>query len=55
VGGAGSAFQNMQPRPSFLPLDTIPGGRSGLRHVPPILPVGLRGRAVSVPVFSGVA
>lgn len=54
VGGAGSAFQNMQPR-AGLPLEsTIPGGRSGLRHVSPTLPVGLRGRAVSVPVFSGV-
>lgn len=51
VGGAGSVFSDMQPRASFPPESTIPGGRSGLRHVPPNLPVGLRGRAVPVPVF----
>lgn len=42
---------DMQPLTSSPLLWAIPGGRGRLRNVSPNLPVGLRGRAASVPDF----
>ncbi len=51
----GPAFLNIGPGSDPFPWMAIPGGRGWPCDVPPDLPVELRGRAVPVPVFSGVA